>query len=92
MFRVFISLAPNPAAPDQSSSGTFVQSDESIGTGSQSGDKHILAESKRRNRLWPVTRNSLQKQVGCFNHRVVALVADKLERQWLLEVCFGVED
>ena len=37
----------------------------------------------------PIT---LQKQVGCFNHRVVALVADKLERQWLLEVCFDVED
>ena len=35
---------------------------------------------------------TLQKQVGCFNHRVVALVADKLERLWLLEVCFGVED
>ena len=35
---------------------------------------------------------SLQKQVGCFNHRVVALVADKLERQWSLEVCFDVED
>jgi len=35
---------------------------------------------------------TLQKQVGCFNHRVVALVTDKLERQWLLEVCFGVED
>ena len=36
--------------------------------------------------------NTLQKQVGCFNHRVVALVADKLEGQWLLEVCFDVED
>ena len=35
---------------------------------------------------------SLQKQVGCFNHRVVALVGDKLERQWSLEVCFDVED
>ena len=35
---------------------------------------------------------TLQKQVGCFNHRVVALVADKLEGQWLLEVCFDVED
>ena len=35
---------------------------------------------------------TLQKQVGCFNHRVVALVADTLERQWLLEVCFDVED
>ena len=23
---------------------------------------------------------ALQKQVGCFNHRMVALVADKLER------------
>ena len=32
---------------------------------------------------------TLQKQV---DHRVVALVADKLERQWLLEVCFDVED
>ena len=32
------------------------------------------------------------KQVGCFNHRVVALVADKLERQWSLEVWFDVED
>ena len=36
--------------------------------------------------------NNITTQVGCFNHRVVALVADKLERQWLLEVCFGVED
>ena len=35
---------------------------------------------------------TLQKQVGCFNHRVVTLVADKLERQRLLEVCFDVED
>ena len=30
---------------------------------------------------WACT--SLQKQVGYFNHRVVTLVADKLERQWL---------
>ena len=36
--------------------------------------------------------STLQKQVGCFIHRVVALVADKLERQWLVEVCFDVED
>ena len=35
--------------------------------------------------------STLQKQVGCFNHRVVTLVADKLERQWLQEVFFGVE-
>ena len=35
---------------------------------------------------------ALQKQVGCFNHRVVALVADKLERQWPVEICFDVED
>ena len=41
--------------------------------------------------VWNVI-TALQKQVGCFNHRVVALVADKLERQWLLEVCFDVED
>ena len=33
--------------------------------------------------------NSLKKQVGCFNHRVVTTVADKLKRQWLREVCFG---
>ena len=26
---------------------------------------------------------ALQKQVGCFNYRVVTMVADKLERQWL---------
>ena len=27
--------------------------------------------------------NALQKQVGCFNHRVASMVADKLKRQWL---------
>ena len=32
---------------------------------------------------------TLKKQVGCFNHRVVTTVADKLKRQWLWEVCFG---
>ena len=32
------------------------------------------------------TYSTLQKQVGCFNHRVVTMVADKLERQWLWEV------
>ena len=26
---------------------------------------------------------SLQKQGGCFNHSVVTMVTDKLERQWL---------
>ena len=26
---------------------------------------------------------------SCFNRRVVSLFADKLERQWLREVCFG---
>ena len=41
--------------------------------------------------LWENHHKSitLQKQV---NHRVVALVADKPERQWLLEVCFDFED
>ena len=29
------------------------------------------------------TTASLQKQIGCFNHRVVTLVADKLKKQWL---------
>ena len=28
------------------------------------------------------TKSTLQKQVGCFNHRVVTLVADKLKKQW----------
>ena len=28
---------------------------------------------------------TLQKQVGYFGHRVVTLVAGKLERQWLRE-------
>jgi len=37
------------------------------------------------------THAPLQKQIGCFNHRVVALVADKLERQWLPEIFFGME-
>ena len=31
---------------------------------------------------------TLQKQIGCFNHRVVTMVADKLERQ---EVFCGME-
>ena len=34
----------------------------------------------------------VQKQGGRFNHRVVTLVADKLERQWLWEFYFGVRD
>ena len=36
-------------------------------------------------------RYTLQKQVGYFNHRVITLVAVKLERRWLREVCFGIE-
>ena len=34
----------------------------------------------------PVTKvvtSTLKKQVGCFNHRVVTTVADKLKRPWL---------
>ena len=34
---------------------------------------------------------SLQKQVDCFNHRVVTLVADKLKKQWLLELYIGIK-
>ena len=29
------------------------------------------------------SKSTLKKQVGCFNHRVVTTVADKLKRQWL---------
>ena len=32
---------------------------------------------------------SLQKQIGCFNHRVVTLVADKPKRQWLCTIYFA---
>ena len=32
-----------------------------------------------------------KKKAGCFNHRVVTLVPDKLERRWLREVYFGME-
>ena len=35
---------------------------------------------------------TLQEQVGFFDHKVVTLVADKLERQWLWKVCFAIED
>ena len=35
---------------------------------------------------------ALQEQVGCFNHRVVILIADKLEKQWLWELCFYIRD
>ena len=34
-----------------------------------------------------VTVGTLQKQAGCFNHRVVTLVTDKPERQWLPTSC-----
>ena len=61
-----------------------------------SGLKQLIFDQTKQNRYqtvpFSVYINALQKQVGCFNHRVVALVADKLERQWLLEVCFDVED
>ena len=39
--------------------------------------------------LWSVVKSlvttiySLQKQVSCFNHRVVTMVADKLKIEWL---------
>ena len=29
-------------------------------------------------------------QTGCFNHRVVTLVADKPKRQWLCTIYFAV--
>ena len=31
----------------------------------------------------------LQIQIGCFNHRVVTLVADKPKRQWLCTLYFA---
>ena len=33
--------------------------------------------------------STLQKQIGCFNHRVVNLVADKPKRQWLCTIYFA---
>ena len=37
--------------------------------------------------------DSLQKQVGCFNHRVVTMVADMLKRQCMVTrgFFFGME-
>ena len=32
---------------------------------------------------------TMQKQVGCFNHRVVTMVADELKKQWLWELYFA---
>ena len=53
----------------------------------------LLADISRYDTCYDTTtKYLLQKQVGCFNHRMVTLVADKLERQWLLKVCFGIED
>ena len=39
--------------------------------------------TESRDALWHTLYITLQKQVGCFNHKVVTLVADKLERLWL---------
>ena len=35
--------------------------------------------------------STLQKMIGCFNHWVVTLVADKLRRQWLWDVYLVLE-
>ena len=35
------------------------------------------------------TKLTQQKQIGCFNHTVVSLVADKQMRQWLCTVYFA---
>ena len=48
------------------------------GSGSRASCKAIFNE-----------RPELQKQVGCLNHRVVTMVADKLKRLWLWEA-FGI--
>ena len=40
---------------------------------------------------WTRLSSTLQKQVDCLNDRVVALVADKLERVVMTD-CFGIED
>ena len=37
----------------------------------------------------PLGAFTLQNQIGCSNHRVVTLVAYKLERQWLWEVYYN---
>ena len=51
-----------------------------------------LVRSSKHSNIVYLSLHTLQKQVGCFNHRVVTLVADKLERQWLQEAYFGMED
>ena len=52
----------------------------------------LLQVTRQRRCSLESCANALQKQVGCFNHRVVTLVADKLERQWLREFSFGIEE
>ena len=42
--------------------------------------------------MYRIVANSLKKQVGCFNHPSGYPVADKVERQWLWEVAFDIED
>ena len=55
----------------------------------------FLADSSSCSNYMIVTMRldgTLQKHIiGCFNCRVVILVADKLKRQWLQEVCLCME-
>ena len=43
---------------------------------------NLMIAAHREDKLMAaVGKATLEKQVGCFNHRVVTLVADKLETQ-----------
>ena len=50
------------------------------------------ALSDKAHWLWHVDKHglSLYKKFGCYNHWVVTLVEDKVRREWLWEVYFGI--
>ena len=41
------------------------------------------------NGLYVIHTYIIAKQIGCFNHRVVTLVADKLKKQWVCIMCIA---
>jgi len=47
-----------------------------------------ISTGERINPTYQLQFQSMQKQFGYFNQRVVTLVADKLERQWLEKVWY----
>ena len=54
---------------------------------------HLCTEEMQLHCSWCMwSSNFSEKTSCCFNHRVITLIANKLERQLLWEVYFGMED